>query len=187
MKLDEIWKEIEGTNGAYLVSNLGRVKSVNYRGQKGVEKIMIGGRDEKGYRVVTIAMFKGKKTQKVHRLVAKAFVPNPNGFEEVNHIDGDKENNNAENLEWTDRKGNMGHASRIGALDHAKSSLGEWLDAEWKIPVVATDVRTGEEQSFQSIADAARALGVHGTKITACIKGNRKTTGGYKFRKAAIG
>lgn len=184
MNLQEIWKEIDGTSGAYLVSNLGRVKSLNYRGQRGVEKVMTGANDEKGYRVVTISMFKGKKTQKVHRLVAKAFLQNPNGYTEINHIDGNKENNCVSNLEWTDRKGNMGCAKKQGALDNARRRLKEWNDAAWKIPVVATSKETGEETSFDSIANAATALRLNSSKISACLNGRRKSTGGYTFRKA---
>lgn len=179
----EIWKEIEGTSGAYLVSNLGRVKSLNFRMQKGVEKVMTGGRDEKGYMTVTIAVLKGRKTQKIHRLVAKAFIPNPNNLPEVNHINGDKTNNCVDNLEWTTRKGNMAHANRTGAMKNARAELQKWNNTNWKIPVVATEIETGEEIRFASITEAAKNLGVADSKISACISGKRKTTGGYKFRK----
>lgn len=182
-EMAEIWKEIEGTNGAYLVSNLGRVKSLNFRMQKGVERVMTGGKDEKGYVTVTIAVLKGRKTQKVHRLVAKAFIPNPKNLPEVNHIDGDKTNNCVDNLEWTNRKGNMSHAARTGAMDNAVAELQKWNNANWKIPVIATDIASGQEKRFESITEAAKSLGVTVSKISACIKGDRKTTGGYKFRK----
>lgn len=181
--MTEIWKEIEGTNGAYLVSNLGRVKSLNFRMQKGNEKIMVGGKDEKGYVVVTISMLKGRKTQKVHRLVARAFVPNPFGFTEVNHIDGNKENNAAENLEWTTRKGNMAHANQTGAMKNAKSELQKWNDENWKIPVVATNIETGEETVYDSLTEAAESCGVAVSRVSLCINGKRKTSGGFKFRK----
>ena len=148
MKLDEIWKEIEGTNGVYLVSNLGRVKSVNYRGQKGVEKIMIGGRDEKGYRVVTIAMFKGKKTQKVHRLVAKAFVPNPNGFEEVNHIDGDKENNNAETLNGQTEREIWGTPAGLVPLTMQRAVWVNGLMLNGKFPLLQLMSELGRNRAF---------------------------------------
>jgi len=184
--MTEIWKEIEGTNGAYLVSNLGRVKSLNFRMQKGNEKIMVGGKDEKGYVVVTISVLKGRKTQKVHRLVAKAFVPNPNGFREVNHIDGNKENNAADNLEWTTRKGNMAHANRMGAMNNARSELQKWNDENWKIPVVATNVKTGEEILYDSLTEAAERCGVELSHVSQCVSGKRKTTGGFAFRKVGV-
>lgn len=184
--MQEIWKEIEGTDGAYLVSNFGQVKSLNYRGQRGVERVMTGANDEKGYRVVTISMLKEKKTQKVHRLVAKAFVPNPDGYTEINHIDGDKENNRADNLEWTDRFGNMRHASRTGAMDNAKERLQEWNEKKWKTPVIAVCKETGEKAYFPSATEAAKHLGVSNAHISSCLHGNRKSAGGYTFEKAVM-
>lgn len=89
----EIWKGIEGLSG-YEVSNLGRVMSLNYRGT-GRERLMIQS-DFMGYKVVNIR----GKVYKVHRLVAQSFVPNPEGYSDVSHINGDSSDNRADNLCW---------------------------------------------------------------------------------------
>lgn len=105
----EIWKDIEGHNGSYQVSNLGNVKSLErtvYRTNGRpihVKERMLKQRDNgRGYKMVVIGGLDA-----VHRLVAKAFCENPYGYKEVDHIDGDKNNNNAENLEWVTRSENI--------------------------------------------------------------------------------
>lgn len=97
--MTEIWKEIEG--GGYLVSNKGRVKSLNYR-RTGQEKILKLS-DTDTYKIVNIR----GKTLYVHRLVATAFIPNPENKTDVNHINCDTSDNRAENLEWVSRNENI--------------------------------------------------------------------------------
>lgn len=108
----EEWRNIEGFNGFYQVSNTGKIRS---RGSKN------GSRDGKwhirslslnhdGYQKVRLSQGGRDVTQRVHTLVAKAFIPNPNGYDTVNHINGDKTDNRVENLEWADRKQQMYHA-----------------------------------------------------------------------------
>lgn len=106
---EEIWKPIEGYEGRYEISNLGRVKSF-YR----EETILKPTTSFNGYYRLSIRINKTRKTIKVHRLVAKAFIPNPNNYPQVNHIDGNKKNNNLNNLEWCNSKMNIRHAYEIG-------------------------------------------------------------------------
>lgn len=182
--MEEIWKDVTGYEGLYMVSNLGKVASVLRQGTKG--NILTPTINKRGYHFVGLNKDHVRKNFKVHRLVAVAFIPNPCGYSEINHIDGDKSNNCVENLEWTDRKGNMGHARQMGVMKNARAKLDEWNSANWKIPVISTNVKTGAERRFDCISDAASALGVQATKISACLKGKRKSTGGYTFRKAVI-
>jgi len=109
----EEWRKIEGYEGLYQVSNLGRVKSLMY----GKEKILKGGINPYGYHFVILNKYPIKKNMKVHRLVAKAFIPNSDNKPEVNHIDGNKLNNNIHNLEWNTRKENNSHALDTGLTD----------------------------------------------------------------------
>lgn len=95
----EEWKNITGYEGLYQVSNLGRVKSLNYKGN-GTEWILKGYVKKDGYEVVTLMKDGIRKYCRVHRLVALAFLPNPDNLPQINHKDEDKLNNCADNLEW---------------------------------------------------------------------------------------
>ena len=108
----EIWKSIEGTNGRLEVSNRGRVKS-NLRDGR----ILKQQTDNKGYKRVRVTLDGVKRGYKVHRLVATAFVPNPNGLPQVNHIDGNKDNNDVANLEWVSCRDNIKHAYENGLFE----------------------------------------------------------------------
>ena len=104
----EVWKNIEGYEGLYQVSNFGNVKTLKRKVQHGncfytrEERILKQSKDKYGYCVVGLSRNKATKTYKVHRLVAEAFIPNTDGFPQVNHKDFDRANNNTENLEWCD-------------------------------------------------------------------------------------
>ena len=102
----EIWKTVPNTDGKIEVSNKGRVRSF-LRGKPFVLKAQ---EDECGYKRVRLTINRVKKTLKVHREVAKAFIPNQHNLPQVNHIDGDKNNNAVENLEWVTNQENALHA-----------------------------------------------------------------------------
>lgn len=119
--IKEEWKDIKNYEGLYQVSNLGNVKSLerNKSNGKGLvkidEKILTQNITNWGYCKVALYKNGARKYYKVHRLVAEAFIPNPNNKEQINHIDGNKLNNNVNNLEWNTRIENMNHA-RINGL-----------------------------------------------------------------------
>lgn len=102
-ELNEVWKDIEGYEGLYQVSNLGRVKSL----KKNIIRKQVLGKD--GYLRVTLKHNGKAKTLSVHRLVAKAFLKNVFNYPEVNHKDENKANNNISNLEWCTRKYNQNY------------------------------------------------------------------------------
>ena len=117
MNKTEIWADIEGYEGLYQVSNLGRVKSlVGYNGHRHVKREkMLNPYKHKAsknyYRSVVKLTKEGhKKDMKVHRLVAKSFLPNPENKPNINHIDGNPLNNDVSNLEWCTQKENVHHA-----------------------------------------------------------------------------
>ena len=103
----EIFKDIKGYEGIYQISNIGNVKSL----QSGKEKILVQQVDQKGYRTIKLYKDGSNKRFKVHRLVAEAFIPNPNHLPQVNHIDENKENNIIENLEWCTNQYNSTYSS----------------------------------------------------------------------------
>lgn len=107
--MQEIWKEIEGYNGKYQVSAWGRVRNAE------TGKILTPYKNKKGYLKVGLYISgKGKaEKHRVNRLVAQAFIPNPFNLPQVNHKDGNKENNSVSNLEWCENKSNRIHAELL--------------------------------------------------------------------------
>lgn len=112
----EIWKDIEGFEGLYQVSNEGRVRSLDhYANNHFIEGVMRTPSHTKDGYVKYRLVANGKDvTARVHRLVALAFIPNPENKETVNHIDGNKNNNHVSNLEWMDRHEQLNHAYKLG-------------------------------------------------------------------------
>ena len=116
----EIWKDLPGNEGTYQISNLGRVKTLDRvikcgkNIKKHIPEKVMAIRSHAGYKTVTIRIDSKTKVCSIHRLVAKTFLPNPNNYKCVNHIDGNKENNAVNNLEWCNYSHNMKHAYRNG-------------------------------------------------------------------------
>ena len=119
----EVWKDIEGYEGLYQVSNKGRVKSFHF----GKEKILKPYLRANGYLMLCLQVDKIKAHFIIHRLVATAFIPNPVNLPVVNHIDGNKQNNCVENLEWTTYSENEKHAYKLG-LKFRNAFAGEGED-----------------------------------------------------------
>ena len=111
--MKEIWKDIKGYEGKYQISNKGNIRSLNYR-RTGKTKILQPGKDKDGYLLIGLRKDGKKKTYKIHRLVAEAFLENPNKKPQINHIDGNKQNNHISNHEWTTNKENMAHSYTNG-------------------------------------------------------------------------
>lgn len=128
--MQEIWKDIPNYEGLYQASNFGRIKSIQYFNHTNNkiyprDKILKPILNEKGYCRVDLSKSGKSKRHRVHRLVAKTFLPNPYNLLEVNHIDGNKQNNNVNNLEWCSRSYNMKEAYKLGLvkppIKHKKS------------------------------------------------------------------
>lgn len=163
--MKEIWRDIEGYEGLYQVSSFGRVKSFY------TNRILKGYQIASGY--LGLRLYKNNigSMNTIHRIVAEAFIPNPENKPQVNHIDEDKTNNRVDNLEWVTAKENINHGTRTGRV--AKKQ---------RIQIIATNIKTGESQEFNSGKECAVQLGVNSTGINHALKGRRKQAGGYTFK-----
>ena len=162
----EQWKSIAGYEGRYEVSNLGRVRSLNYN-HTGRAKILKPADNGEGYLFVVLCKDGICKNMKVHRLVASAFIQNPLNLETVNHIDEDKTNNDVSNLEWMSRTDNVAYSQP--------------QRAERRVRML--DKSTGEPlATFPSLIEAARVTGINVGNICSCLKGRYKSAGGYVWR-----
>ena len=160
--MKEIWKDIKKMNDRYEVSTYGRVRN------KKTGLIRKPGRDRDGYLIMRLC----GKTEKIHRLVALAFIPNPENKKEVNHIDEDKENNYVNNLEWVTRKENVNWGTGTNRMAKTK-----------RIAIVGKNITNNKEYFFESMRDAERQTGADHSHISACIKGKSKTAGGFTWKK----
>lgn len=169
----EHWKEVKGTYGALEVSDLGRVKS-NLRDGR----ILKTQKDSKGYHRLRMTIRRERYSFKIHRLVAEAFIPNPENKPQVNHIDGNKDNNAVVNLEWVTSKENAQHALRTGLWKKNVAATME-RNKQKIMPIIATNIETGQKIHFKSIHSAERELGTR--HITDVLKGKRQQAKGYTF------
>ena len=135
MKSNEIWKPIPNFEGLYEVSNLGRVKALKRkkncnRGWGWIKEHIMKQTtaNSEYYRVPLTNKEHLKKYYLVHRLVAQAFIPNPNNLPQVNHKDGNKSNNCVNNLEWITREDNIKHAYKMG-LNPSRKKIIEYIDS----------------------------------------------------------
>ena len=169
MSESEVWRDIAGYNGRYQVSNKGNVYSVERMDVMGREQggVTLKPRyDKDGYLRVTLCKNGKLETKKIHRLVTETFIPNPNGFPEVNHIDEVKTNNNVENLEWCTSKYNSNHGTRTKRLAQAQSKK-----------VRGVNIETGEVLAFSSTSEAGDKGYSQGHVSSAC-KGVYKSSNG---------
>ena len=160
MSEDEIWKDVVGYEGLYKVSDKGNVYSVERKdsmGRKWGGHILRPGYTRGGYLKVDLFRNGIRKASKVHRLVTEAFIPNPNDYPQVNHIDEDKVNNNVENLEWCTSKYNNIHGTRTKRVTEKTSKK-----------VRAVNIKTGEVLTFSSTLEAGSKGYSQGTVSTSC-------------------
>ena len=170
----EIWKEIDGYGGRYEISSIGRVRSYAQDTKKG--KIKMGHPVRKGYRHIRLHDGKGNaRWYPIHRLVASAFLENPNNLPQVNHKDEDKTNNCVENLEWCTNDYNINYGTR-----NKRTSLANQCCETTSKQVYSVD-ENGLVEYFDSIGEAERQTGCSHCNIVATLKGRRNRCGGRQW------
>ena len=169
MTKSEVWKDVVGYEGLYEVSDKGNVRSVERKdsiGRKYGRQVLKPINNGLGY--LRVKLYKGgtRKNKLVHRLVAEAFIPNPENSPQVNHVDEVKDNNKVQNLEWCDSRYNSNHGTRNERTAQAQSKK-----------VRAVNAKTGEVVEFNSTQDAGRK-GYSSSKVSAACRGVYKTVTG---------
>jgi len=175
----EEWRDVHGYEGLYHVSSLGRIKRN--------ERFKTLRVDRRGYLTVWLCKNSTQKNYKVHRLVATAFIQNPEGKKTVNHIDGNKQNNAVENLEWATHSENIIHANKTGlrtvtdAQRKAASANGKKTCDQNRQRKAVFCTKDGIKREFVSAHDGARFVCGSPSPIIKCCKGKKKTYKGYEW------
>ena len=167
-----LWKSIPGYEGIYEISNTGLV-----RGRKGIRKILVSW---DGYQYVKLCNRGREKKFKVHRLVAMAFIPNPNGLPEINHKNEVKTDNRVENLEWCSRKYNNNHGTR-------NQRAGESIRRAKQFRVYRYGKDGKYIDSYESAKVAGEIFNCSPSWIAAVARGKGKMAGGYIWKYSAKG
>lgn len=141
MNTKEMWQDINGFQGLYMVNPNGDIMSCVRN------KILKACLDTKGYKIIRLSKLGKKKTTTIHRLVGLAFVPNPNNKPQINHKDGDKLNNCYWNLEWCTRDENIAHAKEIGLIAYGEYNTAAKLSNEQAIGIFTDQSRSYSELS----------------------------------------
>lgn len=184
----EIWKPIKNYEGLYEVSNCGNVKSLSKKVKVGIKNNEFAIRKERilkqalhrcGYKRVTLSNNKNDKNYYVHRLVAEAFIENPNNYKYVNHKDENKQNNNVNNLEWCSFEYNINYGTRTKRA--SKNMRGKHNK-----PVYQYDYEGNFIRKWDSFTEIERKLGYNASNICACCKGKYKGMYNHIWKYAEI-
>ena len=180
---EEIWKPVKGYEGFYEVSNLGRIRSLDRTVncvhnsvaiKKG--KILKLSTIPKGYLCAHFSKYGKSKSIEIQRVVALAFIPNPNNLPCVNHKDEDKTNNKVDNLEWCTYKYNNTYGTRL------EKSAKKHINGKNAKTVYQYSLDEKFLNEYPSCAELKRLYNYDASKISECCRGLRKTAYGYKWK-----
>lgn len=172
--MTEIWKDIEGYNGKYQISTLGRLRSYAQDTKNG--KIKTGNKEKRGYLSYLLYDSDGSKSwHKIHRLVAEAFIDNPDNLPQVNHKDENKQNNCVDNLEWCTNDYNIHYGTAI-----ERNALANMCCPTTSKKIYSVD-EDGNREYFDSIGEAERKTGNNHSNIVRALKGKRPRCGNRKW------
>lgn len=191
----EIWKDIPDYKGLYQVSNLGNVRSLDKKQKSGLinnriitrkGKMLKIQKNKHKYCYVFLSKNSRRKYSLVHRLVAEAFIPNPNNLPEVNHKNGIKSDNKLENLEWISKSDNEKHAYLFLNKPRKNGNKGKYGKENAKSKIVLQINKETNEiiNRFYGIGEAERMTGISNQQISKCCLKRKGylSAGGYKWR-----
>lgn len=182
----EEWRDVVGYEGYYQISSLGRVRSLdrtsgNRRVKGRMKKTVIA---KIGYPVVQLHKDGKGSLKYVHRLIAEAFIPNPNGFDQVDHINGIKSDSRVDNLRWCNKSQNYVYAVELGIID-LEQKTADLQSKKARVKQRAATIRPivrNDGVVFDSLTDAAKELGCTKNSIWRVLNGIRKSIYGYTFK-----
>lgn len=171
--MEEVWRDIEGYNGKYIVSNLGNVRSVAYRTQ---HKLLTKVTNYKGY--LRVRLPDGLKY--IHRLVAQAFIENPDNLPQINHKNENKTDNRVSNLEWCSSLYNIRYGTGIERRSYKRTLLRNGTSS---VPIIQFDLQGNYIAKYPSAREAARQLSLKSSSnITKCCKNQRESAYNFKWK-----
>ena len=184
--MTEEWRDIVGAEGIYQVSNQGRVRSVDRIDANGMKRngiILAQKNNRNGYKTVSLYFNQRWYWPSVHRLVAEAFIPNPNNLPQVNHRDENKHNNSVENLEWCSAKYNTNYGLRgkKAGENISKANRGK-PQPRLRKEIEQFDMDGNYITTYSSVGEAAKSIGKPSSYISACLIGKTKSCNGFIWR-----
>ena len=170
--MKEIWKDIKGYEGLYQISNLGNVKKLINNKYMAISKDL-------GYETVKLTNKNGNRRHLfLHRIIADVFIPNPNNYKIVNHIDCNKFNNNIKNLEWCTQKENVKHAWKNNLCERTKKACAKNGKNNSK-KIIQLDKNKNIVKVWESTMEIERTLKIKHNNISFCCKNKERTAKGY--------
>lgn len=176
---NEIWRDVVGYEDTHQVSNLGRVRvkerviNTSTGKRKYKSKLLSIQTSVEGYKFVILIVNNNRKTAYIHRLIAEAFIPNPDNLPCVNHKDEDKSNNSIENLEWCTVAYNNTYGTRLERVSKTRSKA-----------IIQYSLDDKFIRIWDSTREAAKFIGCCRENINRCLVGDTKTAFGFKWRYA---
>lgn len=165
--IEEKWKDIKNYEGLYQISNLGRVKKIN----KSNIIICKPSIDTSGYKQIVLTKNKKRKSYKIHRLIAQAFIPNPNNLPQINHKDENKLNNDVSNLEWCTLQYNCNYGSRnYRCTRHRQHRVQQY------------NKQNNLVREYLSLKEAEKITKIKYQQISRCCRNKQKSAGGYIWK-----
>lgn len=188
---EEIWKDVPGYEGRYKVSTYGRVMSMNFEGRCG-PRLLKGVINGHGYRIVDLYKELKPKKWPVHRLVALAFIPNPENKPMIDHIDTIRTNNHVDNLRWCTLTENQNNPLTLVKFsltskgrkhsEESRRKMSDSLKGKNVAPIYQLSLDGGIIKEWDCIRRASNELDIDHRSISQCCRGRYNTAGGYKWR-----